>query len=1075
MKNHRWRLLAVLVSAFVIGALVGPAGAHYRKANGTRVSKKHARMHRQQTKQTSETTNTTTDFAPAGLVASGGSLSMYEATVDQATLQELVNEGYDVTPTGDTLNGLEVTLVLSAGERQALEAKGLDLSGGRQGREHTARQATAADSIYGWDVYRSYDEPGGIRDEIYQIAQENPQLVKLVKLGTTHQGREYLALKVTQGARGQRDGTRPAVLYVSTYHAREWISTEVNRRLLHWYIDQWRANNTEIKNLLKDVELWFVLVHNPDGYEYTFTTERLWRKNLRDNNGDGQITGVDGVDPNRNHTEHWNYDNEGSNSAFSSETYRGPSAGSEPETQAMERLYDRVDFNFSISYHSFGELLLYTQGWQVLTPSADDPIYMALTGDDDHPAVPGYNPGVGADLYTTNGEYTDWAHGERGTLAWTPELAEGCDGCGFEFPDDEALIQEEFERNLQFAVNVAKSATDPDDPVSHWGLDTAGLYVNEASLDPWKTNWPSSDLRVQTSYGGGSTQPVEVLAKRAIGAVTLNYRIDGGATQTAPTAESPDGEVFGGNNESYDTYYHYVRAEIPVAQGQSVEYWFTGGGESSEHTTFNVVEDADADVLIVAAEDRTGASTTPPYPSTTSTNYLSFYTDAITAAGRTYDVYDVDAMGRQAPDHLGVLEHYDSVVWYTGNDFVTREPTWTAGNVSRLAVDMTLEHRAYLNEVGTLMYTGQRAGATENGLAGTQYYDPVANQQCVVGGVLVLDRCLTWQDKNDFIQYYLGAFIYNSLGDPGTTTEVQGTDAPYAGTSWFLNGDDSANNQNHHASFITTSSILPPSTYPQFTSDARANYAAAGPNPFEPYDGDWYLYSQQADVSYKRLQRNYTLGAGDNDMTFRFSYDTEPAWDFVFVEIHNLATDAWVTAPDLNGHTTNDTGESCPAGWFDLHPWLEQYQGADCSGTGTSGPWNAHSGRSDGWEEWRIDLDSFATPGQEVEIYISYASDWAVQGLGSFVDYVQLPGEAVESFETGMGAWSIPGPPPGSEPNPNDWTRTQSVGFEEGAIVSMTPPTADLTTLYFGFGFEAINTAAARTDVMDRSLDFLGV
>ena len=64
---------------------------------------------------------------------------------------------------------------------------------------------------------------------------------------------------------------------------------------------------------------------NPDGYDYTFTEgQRLWRKNLRDNNGDGQIEPGDGVDLNRNFAYKWGYDNEGSSPDPTSETYRGP-------------------------------------------------------------------------------------------------------------------------------------------------------------------------------------------------------------------------------------------------------------------------------------------------------------------------------------------------------------------------------------------------------------------------------------------------------------------------------------------------------------------------------------------------------------------------------------------------------------------------------------------------------------------------------------------------------------------------------------------------------------------------------
>ncbi len=185
------------------------------------------------------------------------------------------------------------------------------------------------------------------------------------------------------------------------------------------------------------------------------------------------------------------------------------------------------------------------------------------------------------------------------------------------------------------------------------------------------------------------------------------------------------------------------------------------------------------------------------------------------------------------------------------------------------------------------------------------------------------------------------------------------------------------------------------------------------------------------------------------------------------MEAHTAGQDDWTTLPDLNGHTGDDTGESCPAGWIELHPWIVQhYQGEDCSGTGSTGTWNASSGRSAGWEEWQVDLSPYA--GGQVEVSISYASDWAVQGLGSFVDAIDVStGEGSTSFETGMDGWTVPGPAEGSDANPNDWMRTQSVGFEEGAVVS-TPD-----TLYFGFGFEGISDAAIRAAVMEVALDHL--
>ena len=197
----------------------------------------------------------------------------------------------------------------------------------------------------------------------------------------------------------------------------------MTRRLMHHVLDNYGADPA-ITKLLNRTELWFVPVANPDGYDYTFTEgNRLWRKNLRDNNGDGQITAVDGVDLNRNYSYRWGYDNEGSSPDPYSETFRGRAPNSEPETSALDKLFRRIGFEFFINYHSAAELLLYGVGWQVSTPTPDDEIYKAMVGDDASPAVPGYDPDISAELYTTNGETDAHMEARYGTLGFTPEMS----------------------------------------------------------------------------------------------------------------------------------------------------------------------------------------------------------------------------------------------------------------------------------------------------------------------------------------------------------------------------------------------------------------------------------------------------------------------------------------------------------------------------------------------------------------------------------------------------------------------------------------------------------------------------
>jgi hypothetical protein len=1010
---------------------------------------------------------------PAGAAGGGGAagqapLDVFAASLTLGQASELARAGYDMSSARSSAGGVTADLVLTAEEASALRDRGISVQLKRV-KGKTVRQLAAEQAAGGYEVYRSWDEPGGIRDELHAVARQNPQLVKLVVLGHTAQGRELIAVKLTQSARETPDGSRPAVLYSATQHAREWISTEVDRRLMHYFIDKWRANDKTTKDLLKTRELWFVLVANPDGYQYTFDHERLWRKNLRDNDHDGVVTRADGVDPNRNYPSHWGYDEEGSSGQSNSDTYRGPSAGSEPETRAIISLFDRVPFRFQVNYHSYGPYLLYPEGWQTSTATADDPIYYALTGNIDQPAIKDSLAGLGSDvLYVTNGEMTDYAHAVRGTLSWTPELEEGCDGCGFVFPDDEGLIEAQFQKTLPFDLDVLKSAADPADPVSHLGITTKPFYLH--SDDTYKAGLPLADFTFTTSYG--DPQEVRVDARRSLGAVTLRYQVNGGPVQSGTTEEWDGGDKYGGQT---DRWYHVMSGTVTgTSPGDSVKVWFTGGGQTSDSFTYHAVNETSNRVLVLSAEDYTGASPVQP----TGPNYVSYYQEALAANGIGSDVYDVDARGRTAATKLGVLSHYDAVVWYTGDDVITREPGWGSGTASRLAMDEMLQAREYLNEDGRILYTGKYAGHEFSGAHGAQRYDPTAaNAQC--SDPAVTYRCLRLQGSpsgdgiNDTLEYWFGASSVNDgagQDDDGNMFDVLGVDTPLTGASFGFNGADSAANQDHSASFLTTSGRLDPAQFPQFRSWAAAKYDRPG-GPFAPHTGDHYVYSQIADVSYKQLTRTTTVPAGGGNLSFWTSYDTEPDWDFLFVEAHTVGQDDWTTLPDANGHTGTDTGQSCPEGWHELHPWLARYQTVNddgtCSPTGTSGTWNAASGNSDGWQQWSIDLGAYA--GKQVEVSISYASDWGTQGLGTFVDDVTLPDGSSTSFEEDadpLGGWAISGPPPGSAPNGNNWVRTTAEGFPEGAVVA-TPQ-----TVYMGFGFEGITGATTRADVMGRVMAY---
>ncbi|MFC8069312.1 M14 family zinc carboxypeptidase [Streptomyces sp. NPDC057293] len=940
-------------------------------------------------------------------------VKVFRADVTQEQVPLLLaagQDGHELTERVPDRGTATVEVYLTDQQADKLEKQGVDLTEHSLSGRAEKRVEDAADG-----VFRPYSGSGGLREEILRTARQNPRLTKVVSIGKTVNGQDILALKLTKNAKESKDGSRPSVLYMSNQHAREWITPEMTRRLMHHYLDKYDEDR-RIRKLVDSTELWFLLSANPDGYDYTFenTDNRLWRKNLRDNNGDGALGAGDGVDLNRNFAYKWGYDDEGSSPNPTSQTYRGAGPNSEPETKALDRFQKRIGFTYGINYHSAAELLLYGVGWQVATDTPDDVLYKALAGTPENSAIPGYHPQVSSELYTTNGEADGHAANVNGTAMFTPEMstcqtvseqdpddewnAADCQS-GFNFPDDERLIQQEFAKNIPFALSVAESAAHPDRPSSSVGLDAADFTPDAFT----------------TSYARGAGQEVSVVARKAVRDKELKYRVNGGRTHDVRLKPWRGGETYGGED---NLYFDEYRAKIRHGEtGDRVEVWFTGetkGGKrtASEHFTYKVAQRPGADVLVVAEE---GAKATQ----------TRTYVDALRASGKRAAVWDVATQG--APDALGVLGHFDTVVHYTG--------AAVPGNATQLQL------RAFLNEGGRLIEAGEQAGGDVD----------------LGGGSL----------SDDFSQYYLGAYTRTSTAG---ATGFTGTGRLDGATGAF--GAAPGNPLDAAGTYSVTSDELPADTYPQFASEGAGKFAGTV-NPYGPYAGAWMAAAVHTDDAYKRLTRTVDLtgvtAADRPTLRTQLLWDTERGYDHALVEAHTTGADDWTTLPEAGGATGTAVPAECGAGFYiGGHPWLEHYltlSDDGCTATGTTGQWNSLTGASGGWRQVEFDLSAYA--GKSVDVSIAYVTDPGSGGRGVLADEASLvvgsTATGTEGFETSLGAWRVSGPPAGSPAVLKDWARTGTLFQTYGAV------TTDDTVL-LGFGLEHLTEPAARAALVRQAL-----
>lgn len=251
-----------------------------------------------------------------------------------------------------------------------------------------------------------------------QLRTNHPTLVSRQQIGTSVQSRPVWAYRFGYRRPGQTN--KPAIVVSGLTHAREWITGSSMLWIAHELALRGRKDRY-YQNALGVADVLVIPCLNPDGYEFTFTNNRMWRKNRR------TFTNATGVDLNRNFPTGWG--GSGSSGNPSSDTYRGTSAASEPETSGYVNFMTNLpNLKSVIDYHSYSQLVLYPWAYTTNPLPAADRTRHETVGQAMRTAIlnAGFFPftvgQTSTTLYLAAGSSKDHWKSTRNALAYTVEL-----------------------------------------------------------------------------------------------------------------------------------------------------------------------------------------------------------------------------------------------------------------------------------------------------------------------------------------------------------------------------------------------------------------------------------------------------------------------------------------------------------------------------------------------------------------------------------------------------------------------------------------------------------------------------
>ncbi|XP_058404641.1 carboxypeptidase O [Diceros bicornis minor] len=328
---------------------------------------------------------------------------------------------------------------------------------------------------YSYDRYHPMEE---IYQWMNQISEKYREVVTQHFLGMTYETRPLYYLQISQPS----NNPKKIIWMDCGIHAREWIAPA----FCQWFVKEILQNykdNSRIRGFLKNLDFYVLPVLNIDGYIYTWTTDRLWRKSRSAHNNGTCF----GTDLNRNFNISWC--STGASQNCEDITFCGTGPASEPETQAVSSLIESQKENVVcfLTIHSYGQLILTPYGYTTNKSSNhEELIQVGQKAANALKAKHGTNYRVGASadiLYATSGSSKDWAHGIGIPFSYTVELR---DNGTFGFILPETQIQATCEETMEAILSTVD-----DVYAKYWSSNSAGKVTSTAVVLSLLTSFTS--------------------------------------------------------------------------------------------------------------------------------------------------------------------------------------------------------------------------------------------------------------------------------------------------------------------------------------------------------------------------------------------------------------------------------------------------------------------------------------------------------------------------------------------------------------------------------------------------------